>query len=288
MKLHKKCQFRNAVLAIIMVILSSLSHIQENPIGLVGINALSLKNNGIVTRPRDFRLYRPFNVSNCPKHVVQARCENTILIKGRKGFKTEINRSTNLCSVVESNQEFQMDEEVNEKEFCIRNAEYGDLGTVTSLIVKAFYPPSPFMKFFRQLKELDRLQSNFPYNDPNHSMYVAVSKKTNEVLGFVDIDFRETKRRYAPPRPYLSDLVVGEKWRRRGIARDLILQCERKVLELKKKTLFLRVEIDNEKALKMYFSLGYDFEPSKIFGVIDTTILLKRNLQIPRPQYEPK
>jgi len=156
------------------------------------------------------------------------------------------------------------------------------LGEATNMLVKAFYPPSPIMKFFHQLKELDRLQSNFPYSDPNHSMYVAVSKKSKEVLGFVDIDFRESKRRYTPPRPYLSDLVVGEKWRRKGIARDLILKCERKALELNKKSLFLRVETSNDKALNMYFSLGYDFEPSKIFGVIDTTMLLKRNLQIPR------
>ena len=155
-----------------------------------------------------------------------------------------------------------------------------DLTQAANLVVKGFYPPSPIMKYFHQIKELDRLQSNFPYDDSNHSMYVAVSKIDNKtVIGFVDIDFRRTKRRYAPPRPYLSDLVVSEKWRRRGIAKNLILTCERRALQLREKTLYLRVEQSNSKALNMYYSLGYDFEPSKIFGVIDTTMLLKRGLQ---------
>ena len=146
--------------------------------------------------------------------------------------------------------------------------------------MKAFYDTTPLLQNFHLLKELDRLQSNFPYSDPNHYMYVAISKSDDQVVGFVDIDFRQTRQRNSPPRPYLSDLAVHEKWRRKGIARTLIFKCEEKAMELEKPTLYLRVESKNEKALKMYFSLGYDYQPSEIFGVIDTTMLLKRQLKI--------
>jgi len=43
--------------------------------------------------------------------------------------------------------------------------------------------------------------------------------------------------------------------------------------------LHLRVEFDNKAAIQMYSTMGYGVEPSEIFGVVDTTILLKRNFE---------
>ena len=157
------------------------------------------------------------------------------------------------------------------------------MSKVAQILVKAFYEPSRLLQHFHNLKELDRLQSNFPYSDPNHFMFVAESKCDQQIVGCVDIDMRKSILKNAPPRPYLSDLAVHEKWRRKGIARDLILKCEKTALEANKKTLYLRVESANEVALRMYFGLGYSWQQSKIFGVLDTTMLLRRDLETPRP-----
>jgi len=167
-----------------------------------------------------------------------------------------------------------------EATYYIRNARFKDLTAVANMLVQAFYKTTPLLKNYHELREVDRLQNNFPYNDVNHCMYVAISKAdSKKIVGFVDIDFRTNSlQSNAPPRPYLSDLAVDENWRRKGIARDLIISCERKTMEMKKDILYLRVESENDNALKMYSSLGYHQQPSNIFGVYDTTMLLKRDL----------
>mmetsp|Transcript_4137 Transcript_4137/g.5333 ORF Transcript_4137/g.5333 Transcript_4137/m.5333 type:complete len:314 (-) Transcript_4137:41-982(-) len=175
----------------------------------------------------------------------------------------------------------QIEEQANDasSEFLIREADYSDLSAVTKIIVDSFYKPSPLFRHYFFFKELDRLQSNFPYGDDRHTMYVACARDGDgsTVVGFVDVDFRPSQRKNAPPRPYLSDLAVDERFRRRGIAKRLVRACEEEMRSKGQVCLHLRVEFDNEAAMRMYHSLGYMMEPSDIFGVIDTTVLLKRN-----------
>eukprot|EP00521_Asterionellopsis_glacialis_P006739 CAMPEP_0195282124 /NCGR_PEP_ID=MMETSP0707-20130614/1142_1 /TAXON_ID=33640 /ORGANISM="Asterionellopsis glacialis, Strain CCMP134" /LENGTH=234 /DNA_ID=CAMNT_0040341077 /DNA_START=522 /DNA_END=1226 /DNA_ORIENTATION=- len=152
------------------------------------------------------------------------------------------------------------------------------------------------------MQELNRLQSNFPYTDPHHYMYAAVveeeptppspsarrtlqnnnnnrNHKKPIIVGFVDIDARPPKQsRTDPPRPYLSDLCIHPQYRRQGIARALIQQCEETVQQLfQKDELYIRVEQDNEAARSMYDDLGYQHQVHDIFGVRDTTMLLHRS-----------
>jgi len=87
----------------------------------------------------------------------------------------------------------------------------------------------------------------------------------------------------------MSDLAVHVKHRRKGIATSLIQACERMVIQRAttiKRELYmhLRVERDNEAALRMYALLGYQPQISDVFGVIDTTILLKRVFNPPPGQ----
>ena len=131
------------------------------------------------------------------------------------------------------------------------------------------------------------MQSNFPYNNELHEFFVACSTNTvdgtmGEIIGFVDVDSRpldKSKEKDGPPRPYLSDLAVHTGWRRKGVARALIQKCEEKAKTWKKCELYLRVEEKNQPALQMYHSLGYDAIPHHFFGVKDTTILLKREIE---------
>lgn len=167
--------------------------------------------------------------------------------------------------------------------FGIRRAKYGELGKVADLIVSSFYPEkSALIRPYLYLSELQRLQSNFPYSDPHHHFFIAYDLKepTGKIVGFVDVDGRPSTLPNVPPRPYLSDLAVQPSYRRLGIAKALIQQCEDIVSNdiMKHDELYLRVERANDAAITMYQSLHYHSLPHPFFGVKDTTILLHKHL----------
>ena len=134
-----------------------------------------------------------------------------------------------------------------------------------------------------RLGELNRLQQNFPYNDQKHSMLVAACPFTEQVIAFVDVDARPARRRNDPPRPYLSDLAVHPRWRRKGIARALIQHCEHIAKRrMQKDQLYIRVERNNTRAISMYERPEYEAQAREYFGVRDTTILLNKKLAVGR------
>jgi len=165
-----------------------------------------------------------------------------------------------------------------EEDFIIRNALHKDLPEVARIIVESFYVANPMFNSYHFLRELARVQNNFPYADENHIMLVACSKETGEVVGFCDLDNRPPKIANPPPRPYLSDLAVSTTFRRKGVASALVIACEVKSEDhWKKPFMYLRVEAQNKPALHMYSNLGYVFEEHSYFGVKDTTMLLRRD-----------
>jgi ribosomal protein S18 acetylase RimI-like enzyme len=135
-----------------------------------------------------------------------------------------------------------------------------------------------------RLGELNRLQQNFPYDDELHSMFVALCSMKEQVIGFVDVDARPSTRRIDPPRPYLSDLAVHPDHRRKGIARSLVQACEEQTRQMGKERLYIRVEIDNAPAVRMYKGMDYESHPHEIFGVNDNTVLLCKMLVEPSNQ----
>ena len=165
------------------------------------------------------------------------------------------------------------------KKFYIRDANFNDLSTASVILVDSFHQPS-MLKPYHLIRELDRLQSNFPYGDKKHSMYVAYAEKDGSVLGFCDVDARPSKLPNAPPRPYLSDLAVDVRWRRRGIARALISACERKAMEFGYRVLYLRVKYYNHAAVLMYAGMGYEIMEDDVIGVHDDTLLLRKEFTL--------
>ena len=172
----------------------------------------------------------------------------------------------------------------NQQHFTIRDCKYGDLKAVSDIIISSFYEQkmraSPFAAVLK-LGELNRLQQNFPYADQQrHCMFVAINDD-KQIVGFVDIDARPATRRIDPPRPYLSDLAVHPDYRRKGIAATLIKKCEELVqqdkLVVKEKALYIRVEQANGAAIQMYDKFQYQAQKHEIFGVEDTTVLLRKH-----------
>jgi ribosomal protein S18 acetylase RimI-like enzyme len=147
------------------------------------------------------------------------------------------------------------------RDFTIRACKYEELAAVADIIMDAFYTEKSTWRRLYQLAELNRLQQNFPYTNTDlHQMLVAVvvGDSDERIAGFVDIDARPCQTKIKLPRPYLSDLAVNSEFRRRGIARALVEECERFVQQLlpappvRGGELWIRVEETNDAAVAMY------------------------------------
>jgi len=223
-----------------------------------------------------FSLITPKN--RCSSIVVTAHASNHLLsrIGSHRASQTKIQVISNSQYDSSISDSTSTTLEKSDFDYFIRDAKFSDLPNVTQIIVDSFYDKSAIWRHYHLISELNRLQTNFPYNLESHVMFVSCRRSDGTILGFVDIDCRPSRLRNAPPRPYLSDLAVKDSFRRKGIATSLIKSCESFVRSNGEPCLHLRVERSNTAALIMYSLLGYDKEPSDIFGVIDTTILLKR------------
>lgn len=170
-------------------------------------------------------------------------------------------------------------QQIAQQGFYIRRGTFRDLRGVADIMMDCFYEESSLMYHYHRMLELDRVQNNFPYDSSRHDYFVACCPE-GTIIGFVDIDARPSARKDAPPRPYLSDLAVSSKWRRRGIASRLVERCEAKAREMGKSKMYMRVEGSNVAALRMYCdNMAYERRQHPVFGVKDTTILLRCDLQ---------
>jgi ribosomal protein S18 acetylase RimI-like enzyme len=125
-------------------------------------------------------------------------------------------------------------------------------------MIDSFYTSQTSWKKLFRLAELNRLQQNYPYTDTDlHQMLVAVIDN-QQVVGFCDVDARPCKTYPPLPRPYLSDLAVDPKYRRRGIAKSLVQRGESFLQKVPREELFIRVEETNQAAISMYTGLGYE------------------------------
>lgn len=119
--------------------------------------------------------------------------------------------------------------------------------------------PLPLITLIYQssLRELERLTNNFPNSDDNdcHICLVCINNNdTNNILGYIDIDKRNV---IEYPKPYISDIVVDQLHRRKGIAQLLLKECEKISKNWKNNELYLLAETKNFKALLLYEKIGY-------------------------------
>jgi ribosomal protein S18 acetylase RimI-like enzyme len=65
------------------------------------------------------------------------------------------------------------------------------------------------------------------------------------------------------PTPYLSDVLVDQTWRRKGIASRLVEESERICKEqFQRNEIYVRVKEENKAALELYGRLGYNVVPT--------------------------
>ena len=152
--------------------------------------------------------------------------------------------------------------------YFIREADFADLGSSARILTDGFYGDTNFITYnIERLNTFLSLESTFPQpgsiSGAVHSMLVACRQTDGKVLGFAEIDGRPTKDENAAPRPYMCNLAICPKWRRKGIAKALVQQSEDKAVQWGKTEMYLKVREANNAAINMYKSLGYEVQSIK-------------------------
>jgi len=136
----------------------------------------------------------------------------------------------------------------------IEAASVADLAEASQLVVESFFGLAAPMAIAVTLGEHSRLAKN--HGVPDHVQLVArCSGSCSGIVGYVDLDARPHRD---PHRPYVSDLAVRPDCRRRGVATQLLLHCERVARDWGHRGIFLKVDADRRGALQLYANLGYE------------------------------
>jgi len=165
-------------------------------------------------------------------------------------------------------------------DYFITNALVVHLGPAARILTEEFYSSrTNFITFqIEKLKTTLSLESTYPGNNGNarrlQQMFVACESTSGRVVGFAEVDARPlgTGSSTDPKglnRSYMYNLAVDKKWKRKGIATELIRECERFVSDMHElcaeNRLYLRVRSCNLAAIELYTNLGYiEVDPSSI------------------------
>lgn len=170
--------------------------------------------------------------------------------------------------------------------YFMRPAQFVDLGFAGNMLTEAFF--SQGRNFFsyqiEKFKTILHLESTFnaKLRDDKHLMIVACKDGSGKVIGFAELDGNPvpmiaTTDETIAPRPYMCNLVVDKKWRRKGIANTLIRECERvAAVEWSQECIHLKVSGANSAAIDLYKCLGYGEQSSHMDVNRGETVLLFR------------
>ena len=117
------------------------------------------------------------------------------------------------------------------------------------------------------------LRNRLRSTTPQYACLVAITTVSTaagsreELAGTVEIAIRSSLswQFRSSQYPYISNLAVKKSCRRQGVARQLLLACERTALEWGYSNLYLHVLENNHHARQLYLKTGYELcqvEPS--------------------------
>ena len=128
--------------------------------------------------------------------------------------------------------------------YFVRPAIFVDMDRASKILADGFFkgPNSNWLKYqYEKFITYLSLEANFPRTQQERSryeIYVACCVNTGEVWGLVEIDARGTKTERTSNvyeksggSPYMCNLAVDERHKRKGIATSLVYECERQVKE---------------------------------------------------------
>ncbi|MEA5582165.1 GNAT family N-acetyltransferase [Nodularia harveyana UHCC-0300] len=147
----------------------------------------------------------------------------------------------------------------------IRVATPDDWTGISQIIAESFHAHDGFWGWAFPLLRLgiyEDLKHRLLSPAPHHVCLVAIdtsiaAKPT--LVGTVELGVRFNDSWVATGRsfPYLSNLAVHPKYRRHGVASQLLIRCEKFSQEWGFEELYLHVLENNHKARQLYFKLGY-------------------------------
>ncbi len=157
----------------------------------------------------------------------------------------------------------------------IRAAQLEDVSAIAEILADSFHSKEGMLGWAYPLLRLgiyEDLRNRLRTETPHHICLVAANGtakadlggklcSSGEILvGTLEIAVRPSSipwgnnyLRY----PYLSNLAVRQSDRRQGIAVQLLLSCERVILEWGFHDIYLHVLENNYQARQLYFKLGY-------------------------------
>lgn len=156
----------------------------------------------------------------------------------------------------------------------IRAVREEEIHCVADIITRSFHFDRGWMAWFTPLFKLGiaedlrhRLRANVPSANPNKlqqqvcSIAVYTERDDPQVIGTIEVGVR-TAHNYRQPTPhryvYISNLAVSREFRRRGIAQELLENCEQLTRSWGYSELHLHVMGNNERGRNLYQKLGYE------------------------------
>jgi len=160
--------------------------------------------------------------------------------------------------------------------FTIRTAQAQDLTTLAEILADSFHPRTGIMGWAYPMLRLgiyEDLRNRLRSTSPHYVCLIAVAAVSTltdsreELAGTVEIALRSTPswQSRGTQYPYISNLAVKKSCRRQGVARQLLLACERTSLEWGFSDIYLHVLENNHQARQLYLKAGYQLrqvEPS--------------------------
>ncbi len=165
--------------------------------------------------------------------------------------------------------------------FQVRAVQSAELDGLAEILADGFHPQDGILGWAYPLLRLgiyEDLRNRLRSTAPNHICMVAIDLSItattqgspyagNELAGTVEMalrsnelwksDFNASNKRVRSQYLYVSNLAVRPTHRRRGVAKQLLLSCERVALSWGFQDLYLHVLENNHQARQLYFKLGY-------------------------------
>jgi ribosomal protein S18 acetylase RimI-like enzyme len=157
-----------------------------------------------------------------------------------------------------------------------------EIDRVADIITHSFHFDRGWMSWFTPLFKLGiaedlrhRLRSSPPNSSRNQlpqpvcSIAICSQSFQSDVVGTIELSARNASDRLPQNRyAYISNLAVSKDWRRRGVAQQLLLECEQIAKSWGYTELYLHVMADNERGRNLYQKLGYEVVKRDVAGSI--------------------
>jgi ribosomal protein S18 acetylase RimI-like enzyme len=149
----------------------------------------------------------------------------------------------------------------------IRMARSRDLDRLSEVLAESFHPRQKTNRWVYSLLKFgiyEDLKTRLRSHTSRYACLVAVvpvatlQGESSEVVGTVELTLRSTSWYFgAPQYPYISNLAVSPEYRRQGIAKQLLRQCETTATRWGFRKLYLHVLDNNQSARSLYENDGY-------------------------------